>query len=308
MDIIGLGTTAMDALIQVDSLPKEDGFALIQNKTYIPGGSGTNVIVQAARLGAQTGFIAKVGNDAIGLDTVQSLKTENVDVSAIRVKEKGTSLNTQVIVDSRGAKFILLEMGDCFLNLEPEEIDFDLIKKAKVFYTDLIPGPPAISALKYAKKHGLRTAFNMQVDLKSMNNFSITKEMILDSLQYVDLFAPCREGLFQLCETENLHECLTYIRPYFKHTLLITLGSEGSIAFNKENKKFFQPIEKVNVIDTTGAGDSYMGAMVFFYLLKGEPLKHSLRLATACAAITCSQLGARTGPKKDDLEDFLSSL
>ncbi|HBT17812.1 MAG TPA: carbohydrate kinase family protein, partial [Firmicutes bacterium] len=78
MDIIGLGTVAMDVIMQVDSLPKEDGFCLVNKQSYLEGGSATNVIVQASRLGAKCGFISQIGDDGVGKGIKNSLERENV--------------------------------------------------------------------------------------------------------------------------------------------------------------------------------------------------------------------------------------
>ena len=76
MDVYGLGTLAMDVLIQVDTLPGEDSFCIVKSSERQPGGSGTNVIVQLARLGAKCGFIGAVGDDDIGKDVLESLVKE----------------------------------------------------------------------------------------------------------------------------------------------------------------------------------------------------------------------------------------
>ena len=141
----------------------------------------------------------------------------------------------------------------------------------------------------------------MQVDLNSMNNFGVTKEEILLSLKYVDLFAPCRSGLYQLCGTEDLDECREFLLPYFNNTLLVTLGEKGSVASIGKQTPIYQEIVPGNVVDTTGAGDSYMGAMLYFYLMKQLSLKKSMILSSYCASITCSTLGARSSPTINEL-------
>ena len=304
-DIVGVGTTAMDILIQVDHLPKKDGFCVIQSKQYIPGGSGTNVIVQASRLSANCAYIAKVGNDDLGIDTLKSLEEENINIDGMVQKDGGRSLNSEIVVDNSGEKFILLDMGDCFLSLDSSQIDYDIISKSKVLYTDLIPGEPAFKALKTAKENNLKTAFNLQVELTSMNSFGISKEFILNALKYVDLFAPCQAGLYQLCGTEDIDQCISYIRKYFSGTLLLTLGKKGSLGIMANGTKISQSIFEIEAIDTTGAGDSYMGAMLYSYLLKDNSLKDSMKFASACSAITCSNIGARCSPTLNQAKAFL---
>lgn len=306
MDIVSVSTYAMDVMMNVDRLPGEDGFAVVTNNTYLPGGSGTNVMVQASRLGASTGFMGLLGSDTLGDDIIKSLKAEGMDTSRVLRKEGGISLHTDIVVDSEGKKFILLNMGDSFLAYDPKDVDKDYISNAKVYYTDLLPYGAALEGLKSAKESGLKTGFNMQVDLYTMNGFGASKEDVLGSLKYVDLFAPCRSGLYQICGTEDLDECLGYIRKHFKGTLLVTLGSKGAVAFDENDRRYECAARNVKAVDTTGAGDSFMGAMLYTYLLGRMELGKAMEFATVCSAITCQGLGARSTPTKAQVEAALS--
>ena len=305
MDIVSVSTYAMDVMMNVNALPGEDGFAVVTNNTYLPGGSGTNVLVQAARLGAECGFMGLLGNDTLGDDIIASLKSEKIDVSKVLRKENGISLHTDIVVDAEGKKFILLNMGDSFLAYDPKDVDKDYIAQGKVYYTDLLPYGAAFEGLKAAKEAGLKTGFNMQVDLNSMGGFGASKEAILESLKYVDLFAPCRAGLYQMCGTEDIKECLKYVRQYFKGTFLVTLGKEGAVAFDENDKEVFVPAKVIKAIDSTGAGDSFMGAMLYTYLLNGMGLEESMKIATTSSAITCQGLGARSTPTMAEVKASL---
>lgn len=303
MDIVGLGTVAMDVLLEVDKLPGEDGFAVIKRRSYLPGGSGTNVIVQAARLGAATSFVAQVGDDPLGSEIRASLAAEGVDSSGLVVKLGGTSLHTEIVVDGEGKKFILLDLGDAFLGLDQASVRTSYLTGAKVFYTDLLPGGPAIAALKEAKKAGLKTVFNMQVGLAQMEGFGVSRQALLDALAYVDVFAPCREGLRALTGQEGVDAAAKALRASFAGLLLVTLGGEGSVAFEGPSETR-EPIRKVEVKDTTGAGDSYIGAFMVARFLRGMGLRESMAFATAAAAFTCTGLGARSSPTSAELEAF----
>ena len=262
-------------------------------------------MVQASRLGASTGFMGLLGSDTLGDDIIKSLKAEGMDTSRVLRKEGGISLHTDIVVDSEGKKFILLNMGDSFLAYDPKDVDKDYISNAKVYYTDLLPYGAALEGLKSAKESGLKTGFNMQVDLYTMNGFGASKEDVLGSLKYVDLFAPCRAGLYQICGTEDLDECLGYVRKYFKGTLLVTLGSKGAVAFDENDKRYECAARNVKAVDTTGAGDSFMGAMLYTYLLNEMELEKAMEFATACSAITCQGLGARSTPTREQVEAVL---
>ncbi len=306
MDIVGLGSLAMDVLMQVDALPKEDGFCLIRSTTYLPGGSGTNVIVQAARLGAKCGYIATVGNDQIGVDVLKNLVGEGVDISAMAIMQGGTTLHTNIVVDPEGRKFIMLDVGDAFFSTG-EDADMRPIDDAKVFYTDLFPYAPALAALKRAKSKGVTTVFNMQAGLDTMQNMGITGEMILDCLQYADVFAPCRLGLFGLAGTEDIEACRRFVREHFSGLLVLTLGAEGSVAFDAQDRETRVPAVRVKPVDTTGAGDSYIGSFMVKHLLEGASLEEAMVFASACAGYTCTGLGARFSPSQAQIKAFFEA-
>lgn len=305
MEVCGLGTIAMDVLMQVDMLPQKDGFCMVKNTSYQPGGSGSNVIVQLARLGAECGYIAALSKDRYGLDILNNLKAEGVDTSCMEVFDKGVTLHTDIVIDQNGDKFIMLNMGDTFEKLEFDDMKKLYVEKAKVFYTDLCPGKPAMKAITAARNRGIETVFNMQVGLATMNGLGVSKEELLACIREVDVFAPCRQGVFDLTGTENLDECCGYLRNYTDAVLLFTLGSGGSAAYERDGTKYEVPCKKVNVIDTTGAGDSYMGGFIYSYCIKGKDLLSSMRFATSCAAHTCSGLGARFSPDLEMVGQYL---
>lgn len=304
-DVWGLGTLAMDVLMKVDALPKEDGFCMVLDNERQPGGSGTNVIVQLARLGAKCGYSGAVGDDGLGQEVISSLEQENVNAENMVMKKGSITLHTDIVIDRNGSKFIMLNMGDAFGSLDAEEAALDQICKLKVFYTDLLPKNAALTALKEAKKAGVTTVFNLQVGLGTMEGLGVSKEEILESLAYVDIFAPCREGLYAITGTEDLDKCRDYLRKYCSGLLLFTLGDQGSAAYLGNEAKLTVPIKKVNTVDTTGAGDSYMGSFIYSYCLQGKELEDSMRFASVCAAHTCTGFGARFSPKLEEVADEL---
>lgn len=306
MDVCGLGTVAMDVLMRVDQLPQKDGFCTVEETVYQPGGSGTNVIVQLARLGAGCGYIAAVSKDRYGLDIMKSLSSEQVDTGCMVVEEKGTTVHTDIVIDRNGDKFIMLNIGDVFGTLDLTGKQLEYIKTAQVFYTDLFPGKPAMKALAEARSHRVKTVFNLQTGVETMKGIGVTKEDILYCLKNADVFAPCQQGLYELTGTRDLDECCRYLRDYTDGILLFTLGSRGSVAYDCAGEKHVAPVRRVDVVDTTGAGDSYIGGFIYSYYIRKDGLASAMEFATACAAYTCSGLGARYSPGLEAVERMLS--
>jgi sugar/nucleoside kinase (ribokinase family) len=302
MDITGLGTVAMDVILQVDSLPGEDGFAVVKQKKYLEGGSASNVMVQAARLGAKCGFISQVGDDDIGNAIKNGLEKEGIDTSLMVTKNGGTSLHTNIIVGNDGKKMILLNMGDSFLSMAEKDVNYSFINSSKIFYTDLLPGIPAITALKKAKEAGLKTVFNLQVGIPLMEQFGVPQSEIISALKYVDVFAPCREAFRQMTNAEDSLAGMQHFMKNYTGLLVLTMGSEGVAAADGESI-ITVPAYKVNAVDTTGAGDSFIGSFMYAYLLKNLQLENALKFSSAAASITCKKLGARACPYLNEVED-----
>ena len=297
IDVFGLGTLATDVLIRVDKLPAADGFCVVQNSTKQPGGSGTNVIVQLARLGASCTYAGEVGDDSLGRAVLESLTQEGVDTTPMVVRPGGETLHTDIVIADDGEKFIMLNLGDAFAALTSADVDFDRLRRARVLYTDLLPKEPALAALATAREAGVATVVNVQVDLMTMQGFGHEASDILGALPLIDVFAPCRAALFALCDSENPDECAAYLRRHgAAGTLLFTLGSAGSVAYAPDGMRVDVPALPVQAVDTTGAGDSYLGGFTHAYCLEGQPLPEAMAFATACAAHTVGGLGARFSP------------
>lgn len=310
MDVVGLGTFAMDILQKVNKLPREDDFCMIEDREYLPGGSGTNVISQVAKLGGTSAYIGKVGDDEVGKQIIASLDDENIDSSHMVISPNGTSIYTEIIIDREGKKFIMLNMGDVAASLTADEVDYTVVENTDVYFTDLFPKDAAIEGLKKAKEAGKTTVVNLQTGLESMESLGCTKDNILDALKYIDVFSPCFNGVMDITGIKNKEEigkAKDFFRQYFSGTLLFTLGSDGAAAFDKADRQIFVEAKKVNAVDTTGAGDSFLGGFIYSYFTEGKALEEAMDFATFCAAYTCTGIGARYAPNKAQLKQFMES-
>lgn len=297
-DLCGLGTLAADVLMTVDQLPESDSFSMVQHVESQPGGSGTNIVVQAARLGSRTSYIGTIGDDGPGATVRSSLAAEGVDTSCLYTRPGEITTHTEIVVDQHGEKFILLIMGDAFFKLRLSQKERDLIHQAKVFFTDLLPGWAALSAVKEAYCGDQRIAVSIQIGIPLYEEMGITKEQILETLRYAHLLVPCKDAARQLSGSADPMEQGRFFREYSPESLIVlTEGSKGAQAFLPDGRVIETPAFPVNAVDTTGAGDSFMGSLIHGYLVRDRPVEDALRFASHCAALTCTGLGARFRPE-----------
>ena len=119
--LLSLGAIAMDIVINSHDLPKDDGFALINQEQMLPGGSASNVSVSAAHFGMESYQTGKIGDDNIGDEFIRTLKEDGVDAELVAVKKGGTTLHTYILTAPGGKHCIFANTGDTVCTLIPEE-------------------------------------------------------------------------------------------------------------------------------------------------------------------------------------------
>ncbi|MDN6233622.1 MAG: carbohydrate kinase family protein [Bifidobacterium crudilactis] len=310
MDILGLGGSALDTIKVVDHLPIRDGFCSVRSTQRMLGGSGTNVLVQAQRLGARTASISKVADDADSELIVTSLKEIGVDTRGVVMQSGGYQApHCLIYVDGDGEKALVLDSdgGKALPKMSAEEADLDLIDEASILYVDLTPADLSMTAVRRAKAAGKLVVFNMQEDFDTVLAKGIDREFLYEFLKYVDVFAPCQEGIGPFSGSYDIGRQIVFIRKYFQGSIVLTRGSAGVTAVDELDQRNDMPAFHVDVCDTTGAGDAFIGAFMTEYLLRDQALDTSLRFASACAALTCTAFGALTSPNRSVVENFLLS-
>ncbi len=308
-DICGLGTLAADVLMTVDKLPGADSFCMVQHTENQPGGSGTNTIVQAARLGSRCAYIGAIGEDSPGVTVKTSLEEEGVDTSHLYVRPGEVTTHTEIVVDQKGQKFILLIMGDAFFKLRLNKEDRAAIHDSKVFFTDLLPGWAAMSGIKEAFYSDAKIAMALEIGIPLFEEMGVTRDQIKESMKYADLFMPCRDAVRELVGTTEPLEAGRRLRDYCENgTIVLTMGADGSFTFTPDGGIYRIPAMPVRAVDTTGAGDSFFGALMHSYLVQEAPIEQALQYASVCAALTCTGLGARFKPEKGYPKDVYEAM
>ena len=307
LDVFGVGTLAMDELVHVNALPGPDGFCVARGREKAPGGSCANVLAQLARLGRRCAFAGAVGDDAAGRAFAASLEAEGIDARGLLVRPGGRTTRTTVVADAAGAHFVMLDMGDAFSTLTPEELDAHALHSARVLYTDLLPAAPALAALREARAAGVTTVANVQVGLPTMRALGWDEAALAGVWPLCDVLAPCREARAALAGgEEDPAACNRALRALgFAGTLACTLGEAGSVAFAPDGREVRAGALPARPLDTTGAGDAYLGGLVHALCLDSEPLPDAMAFASACAACCVERTGARTSPTLREAEDRL---
>ena len=307
MDVLGLGTAAMDVVLSCNDLPREDGFALVDSEVLLPGGSCANVMAALRVLGYSCGLASKVGDDRYGRAFLGDLDEQGIDSSWVKVKPGGVTLHTYVTVAAGGAKAILVHMGDSLLDLGEEEMEPRALDGIRVFYTDLMPAPPALRLARECRKRKVKVVFDLEVPLDFYRMCGIGEGRIQEMMGLADLFIAGREALTGMAGLSDPVLALEKIcRGYpLPDGAVATLGREGSL-WLRGTKLLSREAMKVEARDTTGAGDAFAAGLMAGRFLEARSRPKALNLAMACAALKCTQPGPRLRGGRAELKTLMA--
>lgn len=281
-----LGSLNMDLSVKADRYPNVGETLPGYEFHTCPGGKGLNQAIAAAKLGAKVKMLGAVGNDSFGKEMIETLKRYKVDVSHIKILENASSGIAMIVVANSDNK-IVLDLG-ANLMLEKEDVDkfLDDAKEGDIFLCQLENSMDIISyGLKAAKAKKMVTV----VDPAPMN------KSIISSLKNIDVLKP---------NSEELHGLLEYcdIEKEFKKHLIVTLGKDG-YRYKFGDTKIEGKSIKVKVVDTTGAGDTFTGALCYQLCLGKSISKEVLDFASLAASISTTKSGSSTSsPTLEELK------
>ncbi|XP_064914247.1 ribokinase isoform X5 [Columba livia] len=284
-EVVVVGSCMTDLVSLTTRLPRA-GETILGHKFFIGfGGKGANQCVQSARLGAKTSLICKVGKDSFGNDYVENLK------------KNGISTGQNVIVIVPGANLLL--------NSEDLKRASDVICNAKVVVCQLEITPAvSLEALKMAHASGVKTLFNPAPALADLDPQFYT---------YSDIFC-CNETEAEILTgipVGNLEDAEKVGRMLLQRgckLVIVTLGAEGCMMISVEEPiPKHVPAGKVRAVDTTGAGDSFMGALAFYLAYYPKlPMEEMIRKSNCVASVSVQASGTQSSyPYRKDLPQDL---
>lgn len=286
MRIIVLGSINMDLVMKTNKFPKQ-GETVIGDSFYTnPGGKGANQASTIGKMGMQPIFIGQVGNDVYGPQLIENLKQNNVDTTNIKTVNKNSGIavitvyqnDNRIILDS-GANHLIDTM---FLIHTLSNYDHE-----SIFLTQFETNIDAVtSGLALAKEKGMYTCLNPAPFIKTSKSiYQGLDLLVLNEIECLELTG------IAVTNSKKIEEALSYIKQLGVKTTIITLGEKGSLLYEDNIIHRIQAV-KTKAQDTTCAGDSYIGA-VLYQLAMGLPLKEACNFAAKVASITVSRKGAQ---------------
>ena len=318
LDVVSIGEILMDMF------PAEVGRRLADVSAFYPkpGGACANVAVAVARLGKQSAFVGKVGQDAFGHSLIKTLKENGVETRGMRIDEEvRTTMAFIAMPDENSAEFIFYRNPGADLCLSEQDLDLDLITSAKVIHCGslLLVGDPARSAqykaIEAAKAKGALISFDVNHRPKLWATEQAGIDQIVRLLDKVDILKVNENELALLTGSDDPEIGGRELVRQGVRLLAITLGTKGSYYFTEKCHGFIPPYV-VKTVDAIGCGDAFISGLLTSILektgrdlnLSEEDLVESFTFANAVGAVTALTRGVIPAlPTMQQVSDFMQA-
>lgn len=293
--VVVVGSINQDIVFRIGSIPKVGQTLLADQSVYMYGGKGANQAVSCSKLGVSCALIGKVGKDSFGLDYLTNLSKYNVDISGVIVSELEKTGLAAICVDRNAQNAIVVAKNANDSLTSKEVLDNELIKNANyILLQNEIPFSVNFEVISKMNK-------------KVIYDPAPAKMINEKHLSSIFALTPNEEEAKGILKSENLsvYEIGLKLNELGVSHVLITRGDKGVWHFHK-NKGYSYPAYKINPVDTTGAGDTFNGALAA-YLAKGYEMNVAISYALGAAALSTLKVGAQSAmPTEDELEKFIA--
>lgn len=286
-----IGSMNMDLVVDTSRVP-ENGETILGNSFYtFPGGKGANQAVAAARLGGDIHMIACVGNDGFGTELTRNLHEEGVDTANVSYSSEKSTGIANIILSEKDNRIIVVPGANYELTPQMIEGLRDIIKMSNVVVMQLEILPETVKAvLKFCDE----LTIPVVMDPAPAKYFDVD---MISSIRYITPNQYECEQLFGL----ELDEAL----EMYPNQLIVTLGKDGVRYFDGEKHIHVEAIQ-TNAVDTTGAGDTFNGALAYA-ISHQYALYDAVKFANAASSLSVEKLGAQSGmPTKEEVEARLA--
>jgi sugar/nucleoside kinase (ribokinase family) len=295
VDLVGVGLNATDTLIPLASFPERGSKVEYRSASVMPGGQTATAVVACQTWGLSTRYVGKLGDDDASRLHRSEFARIGVDARLIEVK-KAASPQSLILVDGGGERTVLCRRDERLL-LKPSDLDREWIVRARALHVDGYETAAATAAARWAREAGVPVIGDLDELYPGVD------ELICN----IDYLIVSRDFPVRLTGERNLEQALRRMQARFGCRMTAaTLGEQGVLAW--DGKRIHRhPAYRVDVVDTTGAGDVFHAGFIYA-LLQRWPLDRQLDFACAAAALNCTAAGARGGiGKVEAIEELMAS-
>ncbi len=295
-DVIAVGGVDVDIVLRVDRLPGHGEKVLGDFVGNLPGGTVANFACAASRLGLRVASLSTVGPDEAGRLIVADFENYGVATGFIQQRDDVDTHFTVILIEPSGERSIVVVPR--FVEAYEEDLLENVIPQARALYTMPNRSGLFLQLARVARAHDVQVMIDVEATIGA------DRRALEEMLAWVDIASFNEAGLAAVGGERASVEGARRLLPYGPHTVVVTLGSRGALAVTAE-AAVEVPARQVDVVDTTGAGDTFNAAFLTA-TLRGRPLADRLAFANAAAALAVTGLGPRGHlPTAADVEALL---
>jgi len=286
--IVVAGSMNYDIILKVKRMPHEGETMTCESASTAAGGKGANQAVQSAKLGVKTFMIGAVGNDNMGEFLLAEAVKYGLDVSHVKRSSVSSGMGCIHALED-GRVFATINRGANY-DISTEDIDMagDLFRQSKILILqNEIPHKVNIYAANKARDYGLKVLYNAAPSFIDRREVLPLSDVVIVNEVEASEYLGVKIASIDDAVREGLK-----VSASMSNTWVITMGSQGSVICSDGKSETVRPY-KVDAIETTGAGDSYIGGLGYA-LLQGMDIFTAARFATKCSAVTVCGIGAQS--------------
>lgn len=298
--IVIIGSINMDLVNHVQDFPKPGETIHGRGVEYLPGGKGANQAVAASLAGGDVTMIGAVGQDSFAEPLLDSLRERGVETGGV-VRKPGTSGLAFITVSDAGENQIILSEGSNG-QLRPEDVPAAKMADADaVILQNEIPWETNLHAMQVCRSLRAKVVYNPA----PVRPIPAEAYPLIDLLVVNETEAAGLSGI-EVESREDAERAGQELLSRGARSVLVTLGSKGSLYLGEKGEAVFTPSFQVQAVDTTAAGDTFIGALAAAEA-QGLATADALRFATAASAIAVTREGAQASiPTRTEIERFLA--
>lgn len=297
-NILVVGSINVDLVVRATRMPSPGETLLGHEFITSPGGKGANQAVGVSRLGGNCRMIGIVGNDAFGEQALANLKTEGVDCDHVATADGAATGVAIIIVDSNGENSIVVA-GGANHELVPDDVfaEAAAFEQADVVLLQLeLPLPTVRAAMDVARRHGCKVILDPAPARSDLSDEVLRVDIISPNVTEAEILTGQKAHEERVAKTVALD-----LISRGAQAAVLKLGSRGSMVVAADGHFYLIPPYKVDVVDTTAAGDAFTAALALA-VGRGQKLHQAATFATAAGALACTKLGAQSAmPSADDV-------
>lgn len=308
VDVVGIGSCGVDYFAIVPRLLGPEEKINADRLEIHAGGVTGNNLTQVGRLGVRAGWLGLIGDDDSGRLIVKAFTDDGLDVSGVETVKGEQSTFVWIPVDAQGERCIYM-FPNVNGKISPEQVRTRFashIRSAKHFHTEAsqLPLPPVKAGMEVAREAGVRVIFDLDVAPSYFAQARLGAEAdLIAALRLVDVLKPCKAAAREITGESDYEKMAAKLLKLGPKLVAVTMGQDGCLIAGGGKMVHVKPFA-VSVVDSTGAGDAFMGGLSFGLLL-GWDLERVGTFANACAAICCTKVGARSMGRRQEVEKLI---